>query len=139
VDGEQARRDFLKELQRHRLVVEEDAVAPLAGDLAPHHELSRSRLEAGFGEAAVDLFVAIEDAGHGQALGPFADRVARGARAGEEGERVDDERLAGPGLAGDDVQAGSELQVAAREHREVPDPDAAQQGIGAPLVRPTRG
>ena len=50
-----------------------------------------------------------------------ADEVARRAAAEEQADRFDEDRLAGPGFAGQDVQAGVELDLDRVDDREALD------------------
>ena len=81
----------------HRLVVEARGRAAAGGDLADRDERLRQAIEEGL------------DAG---GVGAVADE--RGVRAGAERQpqRIDEQALAGAGLAGDDVEARAPARAA---------------------------
>ena len=126
VDPQQPRGELLQHPQRHGLVLDEDPIAPLAGDLAPDDELVAFRLDSRFEEARPQRGIALEDPRNRGSLGPFTNQVARRARAGEQGQRIDDQRLAGAGLPGEHVQAGTELDLASRQNRQISHAQSAQ-------------
>ncbi len=122
--------DVGQQSQGRRLVVDEDAVAAGAADLAAHHQLLVAALEPGLLERRPDRVVgAHEGAGDGERLGVGADEVGRRARAGEQRERVDDDRLAGARLAGQDVPARLELDARLGENGEVLDVEMAEHVV----------
>ena len=55
-----------------------------------------------------------------------ADEVARRAAAEQQADRLDEDRLAGPGLAGQDVEAGLELDLDRVDDREMLDAEEAE-------------
>ena len=55
-----------------------------------------------------------------------ADQVARRAAAEQQADRFDQDRLAGAGLAGQDVEAGVELDLDRVDDREVLDAEEAE-------------
>ncbi len=126
VDPQQPRSELLQQAQRHRLVLDEDAIAPFAGDLAADDELFLFDLDAGFPELGPQRGIALEDPGNRGALGSFANQVAGGTGAGEKGQRIDHQRLAGAGLAGEHVEAGTELDLAPRQNRQISHAQSAQ-------------
>ena len=64
----------------------------------------------------------------GAAISAAADERAIGAFAEDEIERVDDDRFAGAGFAGDGVIAGGEVQGEVRDQSEVLDAERGQHG-----------
>ena len=78
------------------LAVDERAAAPLARDLSPDEALFPAALEYGL------------DSGDRLA---GADELGRRAAAKQQPDRFHEDRLPGTGLAGEDVQAGVELQL----------------------------
>jgi len=139
VDAQQLGRDLLQQAQRRRLVVQEDAVAPLAADLPPDDELVSLGFEAGVDQARAQSLRQVEDPGDRERVGALAHQLGGRPLPGEEPQRVHHQRLAGAGFSGQHVEAAAELDLAAGEHREVPDVEAAQQvGFSAP-ERFTRG
>lgn len=65
------------------------------------------------------------------ALGTVADHAAVGPEPGQEAQGVDDQRLAGAGLARDHGHARAELQFGGRDDGEVAEGQAPEHG---PLV-----
>ena len=126
MNPQQPRREVLQEAQRHRLILDEDAVAPLARNLAPDHQLVVLDLDARLEKTSPQRSVAREDPRDRRTLGPLADEVARRACPGEKRQRVDHQRLAGSGLAGEHVQPGSELDLAPRQNRQISHAESAQ-------------
>ena len=55
-----------------------------------------------------------------------ADEVAGGAAAEQQADGLDEDGLAGAGLAGQDVEAGVELDLDRVDDREVPDAQEAK-------------
>jgi hypothetical protein len=73
------------------------------------------------------------DDGLDRGLGGAGPRdVRRSAAAAQEVDRLDDERLAGPGLAGQDREARAELDRDVRQNGEVGDAEVAQHGLTLP-------
>ena len=60
------------------------------------------------------------------ASSPGADEVGRRAAAEEQADRFDEDRLAGAGFAGEDVEAGLELDLDGVDDREVADAEEAK-------------
>ena len=71
--------------------IDERAASALRGDLATYDDLATLALELRF------------DFCH---LGTGSHQIARGASTKQEPDRLDEDRLAGPGLAGQHVEAG---------------------------------
>ena len=72
-------------------------------------------------------------------LGAVADERRVGAGAQRQPERVDEQALAGAGLAGDDVEAGSSVEAQAVDQREVGDGQLEQPtGVVRSLVSSRR-
>jgi len=117
----------LEEADRDRGVVDEGAMAAAARELAADHDLAvlhgQSRLIEHGHHAAV---------GHGEhrldggGLGVGANHIGLRPRAAHQENRVDQDGLAGAGLAREDVEAGGEGDGDVLDHREVPDPQLAQ-------------
>ncbi len=68
----------------------------------------------------------VEHGLHRGGLGPGADEVRLGAGTADEEEGVDDDGLAGPRLAGEDVQAWREDDARLLQPGQVPDGELAQ-------------
>ena len=112
VQLDEARRQILQRAGRRQLAVDEGAAATLRGDFAAHQQLLPAALE----NASIDG-------------GVFArpDQVAGGAAAQQQTDRFDENGFAGPGFAGEDVQAGLELDLDRVDDRQPPD----REGTGA--------
>ena len=113
--------------QRGRLIVDEDAVAAAAADLPAHQHLGALRLQPRLLQhrpPAVPL--GLEDPGDRQRLGPGAHHLGAGPRPREQRERIDDDRLAGPGLARKHVEPRPELDGGFGQDGQVADVDLAQ-------------
>jgi hypothetical protein len=94
--------------------------APLAVrlQLAPEHELvavlgQRALFQQGAG------VLQLEDGLDGRSLLARPDEIGRGALAEDEAQGIDQDRLAGAGLAGEQGQAGSERQLERGDERDV--------------------
>ena len=96
---------------RGQRAVDERAAAALRGDLAPHQQLFPA---------------ALEDRFDGRGVFAGADEVAGRAPAEQQADRLDENGLAGAGFAGQDVQAGVELDLDRVDDREVPDAQEAK-------------
>ena len=70
----------------------------------------------------------VEDRLHGTGVGPTADQRPVGALAENKIERPDEDGLAGPGFAGDDVQARLQFEREVGDEREVLDAQRGQHG-----------
>ena len=70
----------------------------------------------------------VEDGLHRGGVGAGADEIGLGASAAHQQEGVDDDGLAGAGLPGEDVQAGSEDDARFLEDRQVSNGELAQHG-----------
>jgi hypothetical protein len=57
------------------------------------------------------------------------DEAAVGARAQRQAERVEKDRLAGAGLAGENAEAGAEFEVEALDQDDVADGEAGEHGL----------
>ena len=63
-----------------------------------------------------------------------AHQIGRRAGAEQEADGLDEDRLARARLAGQDVEAGLELDLDGLDHREVADAEEAQHVGGTPIV-----
>ena len=63
-----------------------------------------------------------------------ANQVGRGAGAEQQPDGLDEDGLAGAGLAGQDVEAGLELDLDGLDHRKVADAEEAQHVGGTSIV-----
>ena len=108
---------------RHRLVVD-----------AGHGATGRRHLA----DADERLRQPVEQRLDPRRLGPVADEPGVGPRPEREAQRVDEEALPGPGLAGDHVEAGRERDPHPLQEGEVDDrelEEATCEGVGSGLVR----
>ena len=83
----------------------------MSGDFAAHQEL---------------LVALLEDRLDGGGVLPGSHQVARGAAAEQQADGFDQDRFAGAGLAGEDVQAGLELDVDGVDDGQIADTEEAQ-------------
>ena len=103
-----------------RAAVHPGAGTPVHADLAPEHEAVVLRLHTQLLQAAPQGGVGhLEGALDRGALGARADQAAVGAGAEEQGHRVHQHGLARPGLAGQRVEAGAELEGNVRDGDEI--------------------
>src|SRR5690606_35684941 len=140
VNIDEQRADAPEVRERDRLIVHEGLRAALGAD-DPPQRAALLVIEA-------ELLEPRERGVTGRAFEQHADlgplrAVTDDARvrpvAEREAERVDEDRLAGPGLAGDDGQAVAELDLDLVDHGEILDPDQAQhrtRSSAAPATRP---
>ncbi len=105
VQLDQARGQILERAGGRERAVDERAAAALRGDLAPDEQFVAVRLSK-IASTVGDLFA-----------GP--DEVAGGAAAEQQADGLDEDRLAGAGLAGQDVEARLELDLDRVDDREV--------------------
>jgi hypothetical protein len=113
-------------------VVDEGAVPAGPRQLPLDHQLAVAGRVPGLVEQRghrprrIDL----EDGLDHRGVGPGADPVRLGTRAGHEEERVHHDGLARPGLAGEDVEAGGEGHHRLLDHGQVADGQLAQHRPG---------
>jgi len=113
----------LAELARGRRTAVEPGGAATA-DLPAQHQL-RLGIEAHLlqqGEGGGDVGD-LEHALHQRPLGAVAHLVGAGPGAEREGQGVDDQRLAAAGLPRQQVEAGAEADLRARDQRQVTNPE----------------
>ena len=116
----------LEETDRYRGVVDECAMPAAARKLAPDHDLAVLDRQPGFVERRRRPVRHGEHRLDGGRLGVAANHVGLRASPPDEEDRVDQDGLAGAGLAGEDVDAGDEGDRDVLDNREVPDPQLAQ-------------
>ena len=114
----------VRQRDRYRLDERRSAASP-PGD-PPHEQGLLIELDRTRAEPPVDLLALrrIEHRGHFADVGARTDFLGRHAGAQGNSERPDDDRLAGPRLAGDGGEAGAEREV-----------EAVDQGIVADVQR----
>jgi len=113
VELDQPRRQILQRARGGEPVVDEGATAALRRDFAANQQFLAAGFEDGFDERA--LFA-----------GP--DEVAGRAAAEQEADRLDENRLPRAGLAGQDVQAGLELDLDRVDDGEMLDAEKSEHG-----------
>ena len=133
VDVDQQYADLAQQLQRHGLAVQVRAAAAVAADEATDRQLVGrvDRLLAQQPHQRTTRIAEVETAAHLGALGAVAHDFAAGATAGEQLQRIDDDRLAGAGLAGEHGQAGPELDLGGIDDRQIADLQVGQHRFTA--------
>ena len=128
VDLDEVVAEPLEQRHRDRRVVDEGAVAAGARELAADEELAvaggspaSSRTPPPASRAPTS-----KRASTVAVSASAADHVGLRARAAHEEDGVDQDRLAGARLAGEDVEPARELDGGALDHGEVPDAQLAQ-------------
>ena len=127
VDLHQRRADGLERLHAHRLVVDQGARAPVGKLHAAQNQLVLGgnvvRSEHGVGRM---LARHVEDRAHLPLLDAVAHQAGVAAGAEREREGIEQDRLAGAGLAGEHREAGRELHVEALDQDDVADRKAGE-------------
>ena len=128
VNVDQVLAETLEQRHRDRRVVHERAVPAGARELAANHDLAvvgaeARRLQDAGGAAALRQLEHSLD-GRRLRLGP--DDVGLSARTTQQQQRIDQDRFAGAGLSGEDVEAGREGDGDVLDDGEVPDPQLAE-------------
>ncbi len=127
VDAQEIRSEIRQQPKGRGLIVDEDPVPAAPGDLAADQNLSVLYREPRLVEHPLPLRPGrLEDPAHRQRLRAAADHLAARPRSGEEGQRIDDDRLARARLAGKDVQPRPELDRCLGQDGQVADVDLAQ-------------
>ena len=110
---DQPAREILERAGRRQLAVDEGAASALRGDLAADEQF----FAAGF-----------EDRLNGGDLLARANEVAGRPAAQQKPDRLDEDRLAGPGFAREHVEAGLELDLGGVDYSEAFDAEKAKHG-----------
>ena len=113
VELDESRRKFLEGGGRCEFAVDERAAPAAGADLAPDNQL---------------VSVAFEDGLDGGALLASSDEVSRGSAAEQQAHRLNEDGLACPGFACQDIQAGIELDFDGVDDRQAPNPEKTQHG-----------
>ena len=116
-------------LRRHRAIVDPCPGAAVPGDPAAQGALVPIRFDA---ERIAELFepgqpVRGEGGGGLRPLGAGTDHFGARASAERQPERIDQDRLSGPGLSGEHGEAGPDLDVEPVDDREVADCEMGKQ------------
>ena len=130
--GEEAA-DLAQHLHRHLLAVEVRARLALARDHAAHHELVVG-IDALLLEQAAQRGIGAAQVEGGGDLGAFravADGLGAGARTDRELQRIDQDGLAGAGLAGEHGEAALELDLDGVDDGEVADLQVGEHGAAS--------
>ena len=115
-----------------RSIVDEHSVAPRAVHLAPDYDFIVVAIDPSLGQDLDQGFdVAVEDPRHFHDIGAGANEIDLCPCSRQQGQRVDDDRLAGAGLAGEDVESGGEIDVGVFEDGEVLDVEVVEHGSGS--------
>ena len=121
VQIDQRRAELAQRGRRRERVVDERAAAALRGDLAPHDDF-----------AAVGP---LEDRLDGRDLLAGPDEVGARPPADQQVDRLNDDGFAGAGFAGEDVQAGFELDLEAVDDRQMTHGEKTKHvETGTPIV-----
>ncbi len=129
IDEDVAR--LAQQLHRDRLAVEVSARAPIRAHHAPHDEVATGadRLLL---EPLLELAwraTEVEGAGDLGALGAVTHHFGPGAAAGEQLQRIDEDRLAGTGLTGQHGESGAQFELHGIDDGEVTDLQVGQHGF----------
>ncbi len=116
VDVDQALADLFQGLDRDGPTVDPAHIAPFEADLAAQKQDARLvALQAVFSQQRADdrLDLGVEQEGtlDGRPIGAGTDNVGLTPPAQQQADGVDDDRLAGAGLAGQDVETGAEFEI----------------------------
>jgi hypothetical protein len=128
--------DLAQQADRHRLVVDEGAAAAVGADAAAQHQRVVDRQLLPGQEILHRMSVGQQELGaDGRGVRPVPHQPGFAAAAEGEAERVEQDRLAGPGLAGQRRQAFGKAKRKLFDQNHIPDRKSGQHGIR----RATRG
>ena len=130
VDLHQSRAERAQHLHAHRLIVDEGAGAAV-GELDAAHDqfvlgAVRDQIVLRQQAARRMLLGDVEGGGHLTLLGALAHQSRIAARAERERKRVEQDRFAGAGLAGQRGKAGAEVDVQAIDQNDVANGEAGE-------------
>ena len=134
LDLDQRRPQAAQQADRHRLVVDEGAAAPVGAQVAAQDQAALLQLDAVLVQARAHrmLFGDVEDGGD-RGLGcAGAQQAGVGAAAEGETQGVEQDRLAGPGLAGQRAESTVEGEIELVDQDQVPDRQALQHSGARP-------
>ena len=122
VDRHQRFAEGLQLGQRRQRTVDVDPVPAGAGDDALDQQLPLT-FETGLRQLRHQLRLPLqgEQRLHRRLLGTAADQIGAGAVAEQQAKGIDDDRLAGPGLAGQDVEAPGKLDLQLIDNGKIAD------------------
>ena len=131
VDLDQRGAKFLHHLHAHRLVVDEGARPPVGKLHAAQNELVLGRNIVGFQQSARRMLGCdLEHGGHLALLGPLADQGLVAAGAERQRKGIEQDRLAGAGLAGEHGEPVGEIDVEPVDQDDVADGQTGKHGPG---------
>src|SRR5258708_31102743 len=121
VDLDQRRADFAEALYGGEFAVDHDPRASAAfGDHPAHDEFAASAVAFARGQFRHrGLTLELEQPFDDSFFLAGANHVGRRARAEQQSERAQDDGFAGAGFAGEDIEAGAELEMSFLDDREV--------------------
>jgi hypothetical protein len=135
VDLDQRGAQFAQQPDRDRLVVDEGAAAAVGTDQPPQDQVALGVQPLGGGQGPCRMTGRqVEDRGHAGPRGALAHGERIGAGAEREAERVEQDRLAGAGLAGQGDDARLEGDVERLDQDDVADGEAGQHAGAARLA-----
>jgi len=131
VDIRQVRRQFAQQRRRHRPAPDEGPALAARQDLAFHQQLAVFNFDARRFQQTThaSLILHIEDAGHTRARFAGADHFGGGAGAQQEAQRVHHDGFAAAGFAGEEVEAGVEVDSQALDYGVVLDHEFQEHGL----------
>ena len=131
VDLDQQVAELAEQPAAHRLVVDEGARAAVGGEHPAQHQIVPG-IDAVLGQQGRYRRLAgrAEDRADRRLRGTRADQLPIRPAAERQPERVEQDRLAGAGLAGQHAQPALELEVEALDQDDVADREAGQHGAG---------
>ena len=136
VDLREAGPERREAADRDRAVVQAHGRTTVGSDLPTHDDRPLARLDQVRQRVVVGRGRSVEDRLDAGGIGPGADLVGGGARAERECDGVDDQRLAGAGLAGEHREARREGEPHRLDHGEVLDGQLAKgHGVSIGLSR----
>ena len=129
VDFNQRGAERAQHLHADRLIVDEGAGAAV-GELHPAHDqfVVAAKIVVGEHAARRMLLGDFERGGHLTLFGAFTHQGRVAARAERQRKRVEQDRFAGAGLAGQRGKAGAEIDVQAIDQNDVADGKASEHG-----------
>jgi hypothetical protein len=126
VDGEQPLPEPREGADGSRFVLDERASPSVRGELPAQEDRPSSFRKTGLGEDAPHPVVRIELARHGELRRARADERRGPPSARQQGQGVDQDRLAGAGLSRDDRQSFRKVDLQVLDDCEVPDRQPAE-------------
>ena len=108
VDQGQFGGELLEDGDGGGLVVDEDAALAGGENFAAENDFAAFGVDAVFFEDGFGAGGGLKDAGDDGLFGAVADHFSGGLAAHQQGQRIDEDGLAGAGFAGEQVEAGAE-------------------------------